>query len=271
MRRERLIRLYGLSGRWRERAVEGLSAAFDGFWLGMFDRETLAAVDEAFYHVRTESLGGSEVTYADERWNTSGLSAWERAAVEAHFPPGGRVAVTGAGGGREVLALLELGYDATGFEPHGGLAEAGRALLERRGHPDRLHVAERDRFPPGAGPYDAVLVGWGSYTLIPGRARRIAFLRQVRAALPDDAPVLLSFFTRAEAGRAVDVIFPVARVVRRLRRAEPPERGDLLTPNFGHAFERAEIESELRASGFELVDFAEQPYGHAVGRATASA
>jgi hypothetical protein len=56
-------------------------------------------------------------------------------------------------------------------------------------------------------------------------------------------------------------------VLRRLRRAERVEPGDVLVPNFTHWFTRREVEAELAAAGFSLVHFATSPYGHAVGRA----
>jgi len=263
----RLIRQYRASARRQEQLVRALSAAFQAYWLGLFDRDSLALLDESFYHGRTEALGGQQVSYADDAWNLSGLADWEASLVDDHLGGVRRVVVTGAGGGREVLALLKRGFDAVGFEPNAHLAGAGRRFLETQGHPDRLHRAARDAFPDGAGPCDAVIVGWGSYMLIPGRARRIAFLASARTALEPGAPVVLSFFTRPEKGRLTTATAIAANLLRRIRRAELVERGDALVPNFTHWFTRAEIESELAAAGFELVHFAEAPYGHAVGRA----
>jgi hypothetical protein len=249
--------------------MRAASAAFDGFWLGMFDRETLALLDEIYYQGRTEPLAGRQVTYADKAWNLSGLSDWETAVVATYFGSAHRVVITGAGGGREVLALLEHAFDAVGFEPNERLVEAGRELLEARGHPNRLRPVARDIFPEDAGPCDAVVVGWGSYMLIPGRARRVRFLRDARAVLPEGAPILLSFFTRPEHGRLTAPALRLTNILRRLRGAELAEAGDGLAPNFTHWFVRDEVEGELAAAGFELVRFAEEPYGHAIGRAVA--
>src|SRR3712207_8039106 len=56
-----------------------------------------------------------------------------------------------SGAGREVLALLERGFDAAGWEPNAALVEAGTEMLARHGHPGRLHAVARDAFPPDAG------------------------------------------------------------------------------------------------------------------------
>lgn len=271
---DHLIRRYLAANRLRKAAkqqwarVQGVGDAWiDGFWLGMFDREALARLDELHYGTLVERGGGNPYTYSDENWNTSGLFPWEAAAVDEHLPPGGRVVVTGAGGGREVLALRKRGFDAIGYEPHPGLVATGRAILERCGHADRLHESARDHFPAAADRCDAVVVGWGSYMLIPGRARRLAFLEAARERLAGGGPVLLSFFVRAPEDRSFHRLAATANRVRGLRRLEAAEVGDALRPNYAHFFTRAEIEQELADAGFEVVGFEPRPYGHAVARA----
>jgi hypothetical protein len=239
--------------------VTHANAVSNGLWLGAMDRDALTLIDEIYYEGKSN--------YVDEAYNSSGLRDWEAAMVEAHFPESGRVVVTAAGGGREVLALLERGFDAVGYEPNEQLVSAGGAFLERRGHEDRLRVVDRDVFPPDAERCDAVVVGWGSYMLIPGRASRIDFLRAARRRLPEGGPILVSFYVRAPEVRSFLTIARVANVARRLRHLPPVDVGDALSPNYTHHFTRDEIASELEAAGFRIVVFEPQPYGHAVGRA----
>lgn len=172
--------------------------------------------------------------------------------------------MTGAGGGREVLGLLEQGYDAVGYEPNFALVQAGRRLLDGLGYPDRLHELADDCFPADERP-DAVLVGWGSHMLVVGRARRVAYLRAARAALPRGAPILLSFWVREPVQRRLNVTAAVATVVRRIVRRPPADLGDDLAPNFVHQFTAEEISGELASAGFEPRMVALEPYGHAVG------
>src|SRR5262249_6073441 len=50
---------------------------------------------------------------------------WEEKIVATYFPPPpARVLIGGAGGGREVLALAEMGYEVVAFEPSAALAAA---------------------------------------------------------------------------------------------------------------------------------------------------
>lgn len=216
-----------------------------GLWLGLMGRRELDLLDELYY----EEHGN----YVDLDYNAGGLFEWEAAALAADFPVTGRIVVTGAGAGREVPALPERGYDVVGYEPNPRLVAAGQRLLAERGQRDRLRPVARDAFPAEAGPCDAVVVGWSSYMLIPGRERRVAFLRGVRSALESDAPILLSFYTRA----------PNARRFR-LRSAAPVEVGDALGANYAHWLIRDELASELHAAGFRIASYVRSPSGHAV-------
>ena len=264
MSTDRLIRAHRLSNRWRRLVWMGISACFDGVWLGIFDHRRLARLDEAFYTSGLDIHDGRSFSYRDPDYNLAGLQAWEAAAIEAHFPSASRVVVTGAGGGREVIALLERGFDAMGYEPNPTLSAVGAALLRERDAADRLRVCERDAFPPATPSCDALVVGWGSYMLIAGRERRIEFLRGARRALPAGAPILCSFLTREPRSRYFMIVDRTARAVRWLRRAERPELGDTVNENFVHCFTRAEVESELAAGGFRVVAYRSEPYGHAV-------
>ena len=260
---ERMLRAYARASDRRRRALNVFNACFDGVWLGLLDREALDRLDEHFYGVGHDEMDGRVFSYRDEAHNRSGLHDWERAAIERHFPSGGRVVVTGAGGGREVLALLERGFDAVGCEPNGTLVAAGAELMRRLGHGDRLRRCDRDAFPDGERA-DAVLVGWGSYMLIAGRERRVAFLRAARAAVPEGAPLLCSFFVRPPDARYFAILARTANIGRRMRRRALVEAGDTIAENFAHRFTREEIERELALGGFRMIAFERRPYGHAV-------
>jgi hypothetical protein len=266
-RGDQLVRRYLAARRERDRIARGIGAAFDGFWLGLLDGERLHALDERFYDERIEHVDGDAQRYDDDAYNARGLFDWEEAAVRNHFAAGARVVVTGAGGGREVLALLEQGFDAVGYEPNQRFATAGADFLSRRGHQDRLRLSARDVFSGEMESCDCVVVGWGSYMLIAGRARRVAFLRAVRQRLSEGDPILLSFFAHSARPRYFTVVAAVANAVRSVRRREAVELGDAIAGNFLHCFTRTEIEDELEAGGFSLVEFHLSPYGHAIARA----
>ncbi len=163
--------------------------------------------------------------------------------------------VVACGGGREVLALLGDGFDAYGCESHPALAEYARKLLATRGHPDRIVDAPRDALPPATQPWDAVVLGWGMYSLVHGRKRRIALLEQARAQLAAGGLLLLSFFDAGAEGRRLRLTRALANPLRRLRRARPLETGDTLAPNLVHVFARDGLTAELSEAGFDPVTY----------------
>jgi SAM-dependent methyltransferase len=228
--------------------ARALRAVLNAFWLGVLSDDGLRALDEHYY-ARTD-------LYRRDDWNERGLFDWEERLVGEHFEGGSKIVVPAAGGGREVLALVEAGFDAVGYEPHPGLAAYGQEFLAIRGHQDRIRQGQRDEFPVlDAGSVDAVLVGWGAYSLIHGRDRRVAFLAGARHALSAGGPLLLSFFERPGSRRELEWTAAAANLIRRLLGRRLLEPGDTLAPNLVHIFSRDQLESELTAAGFELVAY----------------
>lgn len=257
-----IARIYVAWQRWRRRTAQAWDAVQAGVWLGLLGRESLHAVDEAFYQ--------GSASYRDDRHNLRGLFAWEDEAVRGFFGAGGSLLLVGAGGGREVLALWERGHRVTGYECNAALVAYAGELLRRRGCPASVTLLARDAAPPGEGIYDGAVVGWSAYMLVAGREHRIALLRALRRRVDTGAPLLLSFWTRPGEHRRSRIVRAAAAPIRALLRREPPEPGDDLVPNFVHRFTEAEVEAEMRAAGFRLARFqpeGEGPYdsGWAVG------
>ncbi|HEX2205486.1 MAG TPA: hypothetical protein VHG91_19400 [Longimicrobium sp.] len=246
-------------------------ALWIGARLGVLTREGIHRLDERYY-----SGDGPQIDYAGDAHNTRGFLPWEGPVVQRFFAGCPRVLVLAAGGGREVLALRKMGIDADGYECHPGLAAFATGLLERHGVPGPVGVVGRDEAPRTGRRYDGVIVGWGAYMLIQGRARRVAFLRDLRALVGPGAPLLLSFFYRDGSRFRHALIGRAANALRRLRGREAIEDGDILAPNFIHLFTEDEVRAELRDGGFECVFYSTEGTGHAVGvavddRSTAAA
>jgi hypothetical protein len=251
--------LYRTTEPWVRRGLGALKGAFDGMWLGLLDPTHLDALDAQYYDAKT--------MYVDDGYNVGGLHAWERAAIEEYFPAAGRIVVTGAGGGREVLALLELGFDAVGFECNRRLASYGDALLRRHGHDGRLHWAPRHEWPSQSGGCDGVVVGWGSYTHMPGRALRLRFLRGARAHLRPGSPVLLSFWSVRSLTTYLRAVEIVGTAIRRLCGRPGLDAGDALAGTYVHFFTEHQVRAELFDAGFAPVEYRDNEYAMAIGAA----
>jgi hypothetical protein len=243
-----------------------MESLFTGFWLAILSPADLESVDDAYY----VGLGGkrtSPIDYANTEYNKRGLFEWERKTIEEHFPAGGSIALMAAGGGREVLALRQMSFHVEAWECQQELVDAANELLVMEGFEPSVSYAPRNTIAAGTKMYDALVIGWSTYTLIPGRSRRIALLRRLRTRVEEGSPLLLSFFARRPGGVQFRIMAGLGNVGRRLLRRERLEVGDALEPNLAHWFLEEEITEELAAGGFELKFFAGKPYGHAVALA----
>jgi hypothetical protein len=223
---------------------------FKGFWLGILSREQLQLVDLIYYEQTSD--------YCDENYNKSGFFNWERKAFLKFFQSCQTLLVTAIGGGREVFALHQIGFDTDGFECNRQLFEFAEKLFERGNIEGEFHLVPRDEVWHFGKIYDGAIVGWSSYMLIQGRARRIEFLKNVRAQLESGAPLLISFFSRNPKDEHFKTIAMVGNVFRALRFAERLETGDDLFGMFIHRFIREEIAEEVAEAGFTLAHFAEE-------------
>jgi SAM-dependent methyltransferase len=233
-------------------------ALHNGFWLGLLDNRHLHEVDRAHY----SGAGG----YLGDEHNLRGLREWEERAIADHMAGAHSFLVLAAGGGREVIALLDRGHEAEGWECNPDLVATGNRILAERGADVRLHVSERDRCPPVMGTYDAILVGWSAYTHIQGRARRVRLLEELRPHLAPDGKILVSFLFRRGPELRLRITARVASPLRRLRGAEAVELGDDLIPTFAHLFTEEEIRVELEQAGYDILSFRTAGYSHAVAR-----
>lgn len=237
-------------------------AVVAGVFMGAGSERWRDEVDEEAYSRRRYSY------HDTDEHNLRGLFAWEREALSAAFPPSGRILVTSAGGGREIIALARLGYDVVGTECHAGLRRRAEGLVARLGIRSAVLPAPRDHVGAVDGPFDAAVIGWGAYAYVRGARRRRAFLEELRAELVPRAPILLSFHTREGDRRRFRWLTAIGNTVARLADHEPVEIGDVLDPTWQHYFTRDELRAELASAGFELVSWSRREYGHAVARRT---
>jgi hypothetical protein len=240
-------------------ATTGIRSVHEGLWLGVLDFRHLQAVTDRQYE-RWRSYGSAD-------YNLSGLMPWEEAALDRYFVGCRSLLVGAAGGGREVLALARRGYRVTAFDCSMALLDRCRQLIAAEGLEVSTAPCAPGRVPDGVGTHDGAIVGWGGYMHIPGLTARVEFLGEIRSQLVPAGPLLLSFFSSRQRSRSDRWVAGIARRVRRIRgSSDSVEVGDRLAGTFDHRFTEEEIESELESAGFEMVHFAHQPYGHAVGR-----
>lgn len=242
------------------RVVRVMSAVHEGFWLGCLTAGELNAITAAHF--------GESRFYTSSQHNLSGFFDWEVEVLGRYFRPGSRLLVAAAGAGREVLALRKAGFDAEGFDCSVPLVHASQRIFEELGEPDPVNYWPPDSVPPGSASHDGLILGWGAYTHIPTRTRRVAFLGGLRKRVPSESPLILSFFTRQNDSGYENLVHRAGTLCGLFLRArkEPLELGDRIEwSRFVHRFTRDELEGELRSAGFRVEYYREgSNAGHAV-------
>src|SRR5580704_10672118 len=225
----------------------GSAALFEGFWLGLLPDSVTDIISQRSYKAGKEYTGSA---YLD-----SGFQFWEEIAVSRFFPPGAKVLVASAGGGRELIALARAGYTADGFECSRPMVSAGSRALSKRGIACRLEWAPPCRIPAISETYDAAIIGWNGYTYISPEERRIRFMKSLLPYLRAGAPVLVSGAMRTTTGGA-SLTPRIANFVRVLTfRAPAFTTGATFPGRARHQFARNQLATELEAAGYSPAAF----------------
>ncbi len=217
------------------------------------------------------------------RASAAGLDDWESDWYADCLPPApARLLVTAAGTGREVVALRAMGYAVDAFEPAPGqaamIAHGPGDLVLDATYDDLVRAARGDASSPAAEivarRYDAVILGWGSFTHLLERRQQTEVLAACDAVCPE-GPILASFWGAvgaAPVSRARDVGGRLGRSLARLRTSRAPARsagrlagevGFAFNVGFTRRFSRGDVVTLAAEIGREVTLFGLRPYGHA--------
>jgi SAM-dependent methyltransferase len=232
-------------------AATVLSRAANGFLYlaaGVLRRDDLS--------LSSEILWGEYGTNIDDAG--AGLDAWERELYAEFLHSSDRVLLIGCGTGRDMLALLERGYEVTGVEPVAELVGSVRRHLEQR----RLRATVIEGFIQTAtlaGEYDAVIFSPGIYSCLPQSASRIETLARLKRHLSPSGRILVSYMTLPQQS---PLSLLAMRFSARLARADwRPEPGDSFARDYigsrvlryQHMFRDGEVAGECSRAGLRVL------------------
>ncbi len=208
-----------------------------------------------------------------------GLFDWESDVLASlHFPKSGRILLGAAGGGRELLALSERGFEVVAFEPNARLRAGAEAVA--RAHPRAsvidatyadLVQAARGRTGPladvvASGPFDGVILGWGSLTHLMTSEEHLELLKATRACAPC-GPTLISFFMRPTApnGNSERLRAGLRALFSTLGAKQPPDGiGYEMGTGFVYYFTEEEVHRLAFEAGYEVAHLRAHSFPHAV-------
>ena len=232
-----------------------------GFWLAMLTPRMIERLDHWYY---TRGF----LMYLDPNYNRSGWFDWEKPVIDQYFAKLRSVMIAaGAGAGREMLALNRMGVRTVGYEHNPALRELGNQLLLEEGWEPSLRAAPASAMAADTNEYDGVIIGWASYSLMPGRDTRISFLKSVRSRCREGAPLLVSYLDRSGDRTFYRLSTALANSLRTALGRTKVELGDTLSASYAHYFAEEEIKAELVEGGFLPVASARVPYGYVVATA----
>lgn len=253
------------------KATRALAQARDAVW-----RSAGPFVLRAMHESELDALGAF-LWSVGKRGRGVDVAGWEERWWSERLPKRpARILVGGCGAGREVLWLAHRGHKVEAFDPSPQLVHVARERIQASGLAHRARVDELDyarwlrqrTTRDLESTYDAVLLGWGSFSHVLSSSSRLALLRACRAACPR-GPVLVSW-VRAASDRheseSASMLKRAGGLIGALRGVQRDSDGDtMLRVGVTHEFADGEVESLARRAGFRLQ--AEQgEYPHATLR-----
>ena len=108
------------------------------------------------------------------------LAPWERLLLTNHFRKGDSILLIAGDGGRELASFREAGMEVDALEFSPEMLEKAHRFLDERGLVDRVSLTPRYVLPAPTKEYHGIWIGREFLSTIHGRARRIAFLKQLQ-------------------------------------------------------------------------------------------
>jgi SAM-dependent methyltransferase len=194
----------------------------------------------------------------------AGLTRWEEQMIARFVTRDDDILLIGSGPGRDLVALVGLGYRVTAVEPARRAIATCRRQLEMRGlSADIIEGFFEDVALPRR--FDVIIFSGCCYDFIPESRRRVAALRKAAAHLAPRGRILINYMT-TQSGHPMWI--QLARFAAAITRSDwRPERGDVILPvgpprplfHYEHPFGPGELEAEALAGGLRAVHHCDFP------------
>lgn len=251
-----------LDSGWKYRKIPSrlISAPYSllvGFFLGIFKQKDLKWIDKRFYNQVEE--------YLSDSYNKQAFD-WEERVVSEYFTGLKTTMIIAVGCGREAYFMHNRGFEVHAYECNQRFREFGDGFFKREGISLQIKDVERDSFPNTDMLFDSIIVGWGAYTHIKGREKRIQLLKDALSLLNPDGLLLISFWPWHQKYINLNRVYKIGSFVAKIVGNEKLEKGDVLRPFYGRYFQPGDAESEMQEAGFNVIYSYHEDFGVVLGQ-----
>lgn len=216
------------------------------------------------YYDRSYEQTGSHIPLTTYSWS---LESWEERVLAQHLPLPATVLILGSGLGRESLVLARRGYRVLALD----IARGGLAIAAGQAAPLSLPVsfvqADFLTLPVRPASVTDILLSGVMYSAVQGRARRQAWLRNLRHCLTPGGKLVLNFVIAREPETAFSRLIQTCAglILRWPGSNRAYQDGDTCTNgHFMHIFrDEEELRTEIAGADLSLLEL-NWPDGYAV-------
>ena len=204
--------------------------------------------------IQSEQWKKLAMDYVAPKIMLRGLHDWEEKIIAEHVLPTGKVLVVGSGGGREILALCEKGYQVEGIDVDQKVVGKSNSYFEEHHISAKVQHASCEEFSFQSGPYDLVYFSWYVYCYVFPKKSRHDLLKRVAANLSPEGCCMMVLLSSSDKGGGL--VLSLAQWVSKITCGEAAlEKGDWFDSDLAveHIFTETEMAEEAEAAGLRLV------------------
>jgi SAM-dependent methyltransferase len=228
-----------------------LDTYHEAFWLSVLPvRQLEGLVRSKYKHSRRYRLDAT---------TRQGLSEWEHDLVLNHLTRPSTITMIGAGGGREVYALVKLGHNVKACEMDLGMVKYAQKFFKAENIDVSFKHLPANQVPGEA--CDVFWFGWGVYTHFIGQDNRVKLLRAAKESLEPNGKIFISYWRESRNQNYIDRL---ERITNRIGK-RTVERGESLRGGFWcKYYTKDQIAHEAQMAGLRVDFISHESYGHAV-------
>ncbi len=230
----------------------------EAFWLSILSEKCFMKFIRFHYQ--------KGVRYSTCEWNAKGFFDWEQELfyiVESKVN-NAKVVVIGAGGGREVFALNAKGVCAEGYEADDRMVKFANDFSRKENLNLFFKTIEYNCVPKTK--CDVLWFGWGMYTHIFGRDKRVRILKEAKNNLDEYGLIVISYWNGENKRDWLEKLHRLSKKVgfRKVERGE-----SFRNALWGKYYYKEQIREEALLAGLEVMFISEEGYGRAILRKNA--